>query len=167
MLRTFPLFVLLMLLLPFARSGAQEQKLPDGPGKDVFVRTCSGCHGPQIVIGRGNNEDGWTQVVMNMIQRGAQGSEDDFAQIVQYLSKNFPPGGSGAAAQPAAAAAKVNVNTATAGGIKTGLALTDKEAQAIVDYRQQHGPFKVLDDLKKVPDVDAKKVDAKKDVITF
>jgi hypothetical protein len=35
--------------------------------------------------------DGWTQVVTEMIQRGAQGSEDDFAQIVDYLATNFPP----------------------------------------------------------------------------
>jgi hypothetical protein len=26
-----------------------------------------------------------------MIDRGAQGSEDDFARIVDYLATNFPP----------------------------------------------------------------------------
>ena len=34
-------------------------------------------------------------------------------------------------------------------------------------YREKHGKFKTLDDLKKVPGVDAKKLDAKKDRIAF
>jgi len=69
----------------------QQQQLPDGPGKEPMQRVCSGCHGAEIVIGRGLTRDGWTQVVTEMIQRGAQGSEDDFAQIVDYLATNFPP----------------------------------------------------------------------------
>lgn len=148
---------------------AQEQKLPDGPGKDTLVRVCSGCHGPQIVVGRGNNEEGWTQIVLNMIQRGAQGSEDDFAQIVQYLTKNFPPGGAKQESSPTAAptVAKVNVNTASAGDLQSGLELTSKESQSIVSWRDRNGQFKTVDDLKKVPDLDAKKIDAKKDRIAF
>jgi mono/diheme cytochrome c family protein len=69
----------------------QKQQLPDGPGKEPTERVCSACHGAEIVIGRGLTRDGWTQVVTEMIQRGAQGSEDDFAQIVDYLATNFPP----------------------------------------------------------------------------
>jgi competence protein ComEA len=68
-----------------------KQQLPDGPGKEPTQRVCSGCHGAEIVIGRGLTRDGWTEVVTEMIQRGAQGSEDDFAQIVDYLATNFPP----------------------------------------------------------------------------
>jgi mono/diheme cytochrome c family protein len=69
----------------------QKQQLPDGPGKEPVERICNGCHGAEIVIGRGLTKDGWTQIVSDMISRGAQGSEDDFAQIVDYLAKNFPP----------------------------------------------------------------------------
>ncbi|MBW8746446.1 MAG: helix-hairpin-helix domain-containing protein, partial [Acidobacteria bacterium] len=47
------------------------------------------------------------------------------------------------------------------------LSLTDKEAGAIVDYRTKNGDFKTIDDLKKVPDVDGKKIDDKKDIIDF
>lgn len=145
-------------------AAAQEQKLPEGAGKDTLVRVCSGCHGPQIVVGRGNTEDGWTQLVLNMIQRGAQGSEDDFAQIVQYLTKNFPPAGEKTSES---AAPKINVNKAAAGDLQTGLELTAKEAQSIVAYREHNGLFKTIDDLKKVPDVDGKKIDAKKDRLSF
>ena len=69
----------------------KQQQLPDGPGKEAMQRVCSGCHGAEIVIGRGLTRDGWTQVVTEMIERGAQGSEDDFGQIVDYLATNFPP----------------------------------------------------------------------------
>jgi mono/diheme cytochrome c family protein len=73
------------------QQGEQKQQLPDGPGKEALERVCSACHGAEIVLGRGLTRDGWTQVVTDMIQRGAQGSEDDFAQIVDYLATNFPP----------------------------------------------------------------------------
>ena len=157
MLTFTPFFALsALLLVPMSPGAAQEQKLPDGEGKDIFVRTCNGCHGPQIVIGRGNTEEGWTQVVLNMIQRGAQGTENDFAYVVEYLSTNFPPAG-----------AKIHVNTARAGELKTRLGLTTQEAQSIVAYRVHNGPFKTVDDLKKVPELDAKKIDAKKNLLAF
>lgn len=72
-------------------NAAPAKQLPDGPGKEPLERVCSACHGPEMVMGRGLTKDGWTQVVQDMIQRGAQGSEDDFNQIVDYLAKNFPP----------------------------------------------------------------------------
>lgn len=74
-----------------AANAAPAKQLPDGPGKEPLERVCSACHGPEIVTGRGLTKDGWTEVVQDMIQRGAQGSEDDFNQIVNYLAKNFPP----------------------------------------------------------------------------
>ncbi|HEY3940412.1 MAG TPA: helix-hairpin-helix domain-containing protein [Bryobacteraceae bacterium] len=150
-----------MLALLFAASAHADQQLPDGPGKDTFVRICSACHGAQIVIGRGNTQDGWTQVVLNMVARGAQGSEDEFGEIVQYLAKNFPP----QTAAPAANA--INVNKASAQDLKTGLQLSDKEAAAIVSYRQQNGDFKSVEQLEKVPGLDASKIEAKKSRITF
>jgi competence protein ComEA len=137
---------------------AQQPQFPDGPGKDVFLRICSTCHGPQVVSGRGNTEDGWTQVVVNMVQRGAQGTDDEFAQIVDYLAKNFPP---------KTAVAKVNVNKASAEELKTGLELTPKEAEAIVSYREHNGQFKSIEQVEKVPGVDSGKIEAKKDRVTF
>jgi competence protein ComEA len=96
-----------------------------------------------------------------MVARGAQGSEDEFGEIVQYLAKNFPP----QTAAPAANA--INVNKASAQDLKTGLQLSDKEAAAIVSYRQQNGDFKSVEQLEKVPGLDASKIEAKKSRITF
>lgn len=138
----------------------EQQSFPDGQGKDTFLRICSVCHGPQIVLGRGNTVDGWTQVVLNMVQRGAQGSEEEFGEIVQYLAKNFPPKTEGSVTT-------VNVNKASAEEIKTALEIALKDAQAIVAYRQQNGAFRTVEQVEKVPGVDAAKIEGEKERITF
>lgn len=61
----------------------------------------------------------------------------------------------------------MNVNKATAKEIETSLELAAREAEAIVKYRQDHGDFKDWDDLVKVPDIDPKKLEGKKDRISF
>lgn len=147
-----------VFLLVSSVAFAQKSDLPAGPGKDTFVRVCSACHAPEMVVGKGNTRDGWTQLVGEMISRGAQGSDDDFATVVDYLTANFPPQSD---------VQKVNVNKADAAGLQSGLQLTAKDATAIVDYRKQNGDFKSFDDLKKVPGVDMAKLTSVKNRIAF
>jgi competence protein ComEA len=137
-------------------SGEDKPKLPDGPGKETMQRICSSCHGPEIVLGKRLTRDGWSQVVTNMIQRGAQGTDDEFADIVDYLTNTV-----------SAEAVKINVNKATAKELQTGLEISDKDADAILHYREANGDFKSIDDLKKVPGIDAAKIDAKKSKLVF
>ena len=40
------------------------------------------------------------------------------------------------------------------------------EAAAVIQYREKHGRFKTLDDLKKVPGLDFKKIDSRRDFMT-
>ncbi len=134
----------------------QKAQLPDGPGKQTFVQICGSCHAPEVVLGKGFTEDGWTQVVGTMIERGAQGSDDQFTAIVQYLKTNFPP-----------IAAKVNVNNASADILVKRLGITTDEAQAIIAYRELNGNFKSVDELKNVPKLDFSKIEAKKDMLVF
>jgi competence protein ComEA len=47
------------------------------------------------------------------------------------------------------------------------LGLSGKEAAAIVKYRTDKGSFKTVEDLKKVPDLDFKKIEAQKDRLVF
>ena len=91
-----------------------------------------------------------------MIQRGAQGTDDEFADIVDYLTNIV-----------SVEAAKVNVNKATAKQPVAGLEISDKDADAIVHFRDANGNFKSIDDLKKVPGIDADKIEAKKSKLTF
>jgi competence protein ComEA len=51
------------------------------------------------------------------------------------------------------AIARVNVNTATAEELQTLDGIGPVRAQLIIDYRRQNGPFKNLDDLRKIPEL--------------
>ena len=86
-------------------------------------------------------------------EHGAQGTDDEFNQIVDYLATYFPK--------------TVNVNKATAKDLEAGLELSSKEAESMVHYREEKGNFKSVDDVEKVPGVDAKKIEAKKDLLEF
>jgi competence protein ComEA len=133
----------------------QYPELPAGPGKDTLVRVCSKCHSPDNVIANGQDRAGWEDTITKMAGYGADGSDEEFTEILNYLEKNFP------------AVTLIHVNQATAAQLESGLGLSTVEAEAVIDYRKKNGDFKTLDDLKKVPNVDAKKLDAKKDRLAF
>jgi len=71
-----------------------------------------------------------------------------------------------AMALPAFAATPVNVNKADAQTIATSLdGIGLGKAQAIVAYRDAHGPFKSVDDLGNVKGVGAKTLERNRDAI--
>lgn len=62
---------------------------------------------------------------------------------------------------------KVNINQADAAVLAERLnGIGDKKAQAIVEYRQQHGPFKSVDDLKNVSGIGEATLEKNRDLIT-
>lgn len=66
-----------------------------------------------------------------------------------------------------AVAAPLDINTATAAEFATVIkGVGPKKAEAIVAYREQHGPFKSVDELEKVPGIGAKTVEANRDLLT-
>ncbi len=140
--------------------------MPDGPGKDITIATCTKCHSISNVTGQHKDKDGWTSTITKMVGYGATGTDDEFEAILTYVSKNYgldsPPADAAAAAH-----AKIVVNKETAAQLSTDLGLTSDEAGAVVSFREKNGDFKSIDDLKKVPNVDAKKFDAKKDDLVF
>lgn len=140
------------MLLCVSAALAQKNQLPDGPGKETTQRICGACHGAEIVVGRKMDKDGWTQIVISMVQRGAQGTDDEFSEIVDYLSANFSPGSS----------SKLNINKANSKDFQTILEISDKLGDAIVQYRKDNGDFKSVEDLKKVPGIDAAKIESNK-----
>ncbi|XP_068940512.1 endonuclease/exonuclease/phosphatase family domain-containing protein 1 isoform X2 [Petaurus breviceps papuanus] len=60
---------------------------------------------------------------------------DPYSEPQQYHLATAPP------------TAKVNINTATPAQLMSLRGLSEKMAQGIVDYRQEHGPFRSVEDL--------------------
>jgi competence protein ComEA len=138
-------------------AAAAAQTLPDGPGKALTERMCTPCHSLDSVVRVHTNKERWANIVDDMVQRGASGSDSEIDQLVAYLAESFPP----------PAAKKVNVNKASAAELAAALSVSDADAAAIVSYRTDKGSFKNLEDLTKVPGIDAKKIAAAKDRLEF
>jgi competence protein ComEA len=129
--------------------------LPDGPGKDAVVKVCSVCHEPRRAASVRLTRDGWADTIEDMKHRGAKGTDEEFSQILDYLAANFL----GEAPKP------LNVNSASALDLESVAGLLRKEAAAVLEYRDKNGPFKTLDDMKKVPGLDFKKIDSRREYL--
>ena len=139
-----------MLAIP-----AAAQQLPDGPGKAELQKVCGLCHQAERSAAVRLTREGWEGVIGDMIARGARGTDEEFAAILDYLSKHFL----GDAPRP------LNINKANNIELESVAGLTRKEAAALLKWRQDTGFCKSLDDLKKVPGLDFKKIEARKDFL--
>ncbi len=80
----------LLFVHPVLAAGQQAAgELPPGPGRDLTASTCSKCHSLANVTSLRQDRDGWSATVSKMVSYGATGSDEDFASIIGYLSKNF------------------------------------------------------------------------------
>jgi competence protein ComEA len=131
--------------------------LPDGPGKQVTITVCGKCHSPERAAALHQTRRAWADTISKMVSMGAVASDEQLNTVLDYLSKNFPP-----PPRP-----PVNINTATPVEMESSLLLLKSEAAAIVQYRTEHGKFKSLDDLRKVPRLNFQKIEGKKGRITF
>ena len=129
--------------------------LPPGAGSVVAAKSCTVCHGVDHIRQRRLAQDDWADVVDDMIERGAKLSDQEKETIVVYLGQNFGPN------------SKLLVNSAPLGEWKAVAGLTVTEARAVMEYRRQNGDFHEIGDLLKVPGVDPKKIETKKDLFAF
>jgi competence protein ComEA len=141
-----------LLLTP----GAFAQ-LPDGAGKAETEKICSQCHDIERSISLRQDRAGWQSTIDKMVNLGAKASDKDLQLVLDYLAAHYP----------AEDVPRLNVNTARSIELESTLSLKRSEAAAIIEYRTKHGPFKSIEDLKKVPGVDIAKIEAKKDRLTF
>ncbi len=136
-----------------AAISSRAQGLPDGPEKNLVEAICSECHTTERIAAQRLTKPQWADKVLEMLQEAPDVKQSERDKIVEYLAKNFP--------------ALAIVNKADAKDLQTALEISPESATAIVNYRQKNGSFKTLDDLKKVPGVDAAKLDTKRDIIDF
>jgi len=147
-------FAFLMGALAAGGVGAQAQEMP---GKAAAARVCIQCHEYERSIAPRQNRAGWQATMDKMIALGAKGTQKEFDEILDYLATTYP----------GEAVPMIKVNEARAVELESGLSLPRSQAAAIVAYRTKNGDFKSIEDLKKVPGVDATKLEARKDRLQF
>jgi competence ComEA-like helix-hairpin-helix protein len=125
---------------------------PDDHPATAFKRVCSSCHDAERILATRRTRTQWEEVIEKMIDRGAEGTEDDFLAAEQYLLR---------------VSGRVNVNRALSNDIVAVLGLTQKDADAITEYRKANGEFKDFDDLCKVPGINLEKLKEGRDAVSF
>jgi mono/diheme cytochrome c family protein len=65
------------------------QDLPAGKGRDTFKTICTSCHDAETTTNLRNTRNGWVEVIANMKTNGADGTEAQFTEILDYLTLNF------------------------------------------------------------------------------
>jgi competence protein ComEA len=135
---------------------AQPQKVRNGDRNDAadkaaFETVCGACH-PSSMASDLRSELEWKDTVDLMINAGAKATPEQFDGLMRYLLHNLT---------------KVNVNTGTAAEIAPVLDVSEATAQAIVKRRAEKGSFRNIEELKKLPGVNAARLDERKDRIVF
>ena len=63
--------------------------LPDGPGKEIILNTCTQCHDLFRIKANRRAPEEWEETLISMLNEGAMLNDEEFARVHQYLSKNF------------------------------------------------------------------------------
>jgi competence ComEA-like helix-hairpin-helix protein len=134
-----------------AAIGTKAQDQDDAPAA-AFRRVCSNCHDAERILATRRTRTQWEEVIEKMIDRGAEGTSDDFTTAEEYLMR---------------VSGRVNVNRASSKDMVTVLSITQKDADAIAEYRKANGEFKDFDSLAKVPGIDLEKLNKGRDAISF
>jgi competence protein ComEA len=140
------LFVLALCLLVSSAlrhsAASQTRPMPDGPGKTETQKMCSTCHELDKSLSLKQDRAGWQRTVEKMLAFGMKAPDAEVATVIDYLSRSYP----------ADDVPRLKVNSAEAIEFESILSLKRSQAAAIIAYREKHGPFKSIADLKKVPE---------------
>jgi competence protein ComEA len=128
---------------PSARDLARESR--------SLKAVCARCHNLQIVMDTPMSYDAWHDTVQTMMDRGATGTDQQFADVMDYLHRTMTT---------------IDVNTADADELQIVLHVPESTARAILARRSTR-KFSSLTDLESVPGFDASLVEAKARLIFF
>src|SRR5262245_14247676 len=137
---------------PPAKSDTTASQFPPGPGRDALFKACKECHGPESVLGQLKTRDEWSKTLDEMAANGATATDEEWNAILDYLDAHY---------------SLILVNTAPAKDLAVKLDVPAEVAEAVVRTRTEKGKFTSIDELKKVPGLDAAKLDPRKDRLIF
>ena len=79
------------LLLAPAAGVAQ----PAAGAREAFLKVCGGCHPVDTVTSQRRSRAQWQESINSMVTRGAKGSNDELAAILDYLATQYGPASPG------------------------------------------------------------------------
>lgn len=132
-------------------TAAEEEQFATA-AENTLERVCIACHPFENITKTRRTPREWSDQVIAMAQRGAPGSEPDFALIRKYLTRYY---------------GVVGVNSAAADDLSAVLGLPPKVAAAVVEYRTANGRFTDMASLARVPGVDRAKLEEQAGAIRF
>jgi competence protein ComEA len=136
---------------------SQTRPMPEGAGKAETVKMCSTCHDLDKSLSLKQDRAGWQRTVDKMVAFGLKTTDEEIGKVVEYLTRSYP----------ADDVPRLKVNEAEAIEFESILSLKRSQALAVIKYREKNGKFKSIADLKKVPGLDAAKLEEKKDRLIF
>jgi competence protein ComEA len=145
------------IALCVAHPALAQDILPEGPGKDALLRICSQCHEASKSTSVKLSREGWRDTIDRMKAFGAEGSDQDFQAVLEYLATHFK----GELHRP------IDMNSAEALDLESVLGLLRRESAAFLQYRAKRGPFSSIDDLNELDAAILKKIEARKDRVVF
>lgn len=148
------LLAMLAVATPSGQGTPQESQArpAEDPDTGLFHQMCDECHPPAQIMARRRTRSEWEDVITKMFEKGLSAPERDLETVFAFLNRNY---------------GKVYINSAPADELVAVLTISPKDADAIVAYRKTSGPFADLDAVKKVPGIDLKKIEGKKDAIAY
>ena len=118
----------------------------------MLEKLCSGCHESNLVATSLRTPAEWDDTVSRMQSYGSEGTPEQLAVLRVYLLRNH---------------GRANINQAPARDLAPVLDVGADVADAVVKYRGDNGSFKTVEDLKRVPGLDAAGVEMRKDRLIF
>ena len=87
------LLIITLCISTYAQSEASQtasSDLPPGEGKAVVQRACTTCHTSGTISRKRATAAEWSATVDEMVNRGAELSDDEIATVSRYLAASFP-----------------------------------------------------------------------------
>ena len=109
-----PMAKLCLLFCASFSFAAWGQQWPDGAGKDTTLQLCGQCHKADVIQEHRQSSDDWKASIQKMISAGAEGTPEQFAAVLEYVSRNFGP--SGTVPTPPQGQTAADANAPFAGG---------------------------------------------------
>jgi hypothetical protein len=133
------------------RAGAHATRRAADPDAAAFRKVCGRCHNIEVPLDTVQSAGAWRDTVQLMVDRGAKGTDAQFAGVMRYLRAHRTT---------------INVNRAGAAELIGVLGVSDIVAESIIARRARQ-PFRDLADLESVPGVDRNAIEARKARIFF